>query len=74
MDHYGRMVDVLTDLWEELERPDLIEEAGPVRKALDKAMAACVAAERIRRARAQARAAQEALAEGLKSDRASRAA
>jgi hypothetical protein len=67
MDHYGRLVDVLTDLWEELERADLIEDAAPVRKALEKAMVACVAAERIRRARSQAEAARQALAEGLKS-------
>ncbi|MFN3857451.1 MAG: hypothetical protein ACK4RV_06840 [Caulobacter sp.] len=74
MDHYGRLVDVLTDLWEELERADLIEDAAPVRKALEKAMVACVAAERIRRARSQAEAARRALAEGLKSRNVVRAA
>lgn len=62
MDHYGRMVDTLTDLWEELDRPDLIDEAGPVRKALEKVMTACVTAEKIRRARAQAIETRDAMA------------
>jgi hypothetical protein len=52
MDHYGRLVDILTELWEELEAPDLVGDARPVQKALEKAMAAAVAAENARRDRA----------------------
>lgn len=62
MDHYGRMVDQLTDMWESLDDPDLIDDAAPVRKALEKAMTACVAAERIRRARGMALDTLEAMA------------
>ena len=62
-DHYGRMVDQLTDMWEELDAPDLVDEAGPVRKALEKAMVACVAAERIRRARTLAQQTRDAMVE-----------
>jgi hypothetical protein len=54
MDHYGRLVDILTDLWEELEAPDLVGDARTVQKALEKAMTAAVEAERARRLRAEA--------------------
>ncbi|MDO9338628.1 MAG: hypothetical protein EON95_10765 [Caulobacteraceae bacterium] len=74
MDHYGRMVDTLTDMWEALDASDLVDEAAPVRRALERAMAACVTAERIRWARARAIETCEAMAQGAKARTSLRAA
>ena len=74
MDHYGRMVDALTEMWEALDNPDLIDEAAPVRKALEKAMSASVTAERIRRSRIQAFETLEAMATLTETARSLRAA
>ncbi|MBX3481643.1 MAG: hypothetical protein KF842_14725 [Caulobacter sp.] len=65
MDYYGRLVDTLTEIWEELDAPDLIGDADDVRTALERAMLACVGAERMRTARRLASAARGSIPEAV---------
>ncbi len=54
MNRFGQIADELTDLIEELDHPDLVSGAGPLKAALQRAFAKACEAERVLRLKKQA--------------------